>query len=130
MLTERHRAAGAWLFDFDGTLTDYQSADVVAVEILRRECFADIPSGEFRASSLTARTAFYRAWAGGDSYGSRCRYGGVQLRRRLLRVRRRCRYRAGMHPVYVGTSSRDDAVSAADVPCFPSLQSLYDQVVS
>ena len=37
---------------------------------------------------------------------------------------------AGMHPVYVGTSSRDNAVSAADVPCFPSLQSLYDQVVS
>lgn len=56
-----------WLFDFDGTLTDYQSADQVAVEVLRRTCFDDVPEPEFRASSLAARTAFYQAWAAGDT---------------------------------------------------------------
>ena len=67
VLTEHHRAAGVWLFDFDGTLTDYQSADQTAVEVLRRTCFEDVPAPEFRASSLVARTAFYQAWAAGKT---------------------------------------------------------------
>lgn len=67
MLTEPHHAATAWLFDFDGTLTDYHAADRTAVEVLRREQFGDVPAEPFHHASVTARTAFYRAWATGDT---------------------------------------------------------------
>ncbi|WP_156821179.1 HAD family hydrolase [Microlunatus phosphovorus] len=67
MLTEIHHAAAAWLFDFDGTLTDYDSADRTAVEVLRSACFDDVPAEEFHAASVAARTAFYRVWAAGDT---------------------------------------------------------------
>ncbi|GAA4356064.1 HAD family hydrolase [Angustibacter luteus] len=66
MLTEHHHSATAWLFDFDGTLTDYDTADRAAVETLRLRYFADVPADEFHAASVTARTAFYRTWAAGD----------------------------------------------------------------
>ena len=67
MLTALHHRAAAWLFDFDGTLTDYRAADMSAVQVLRRTWFAEVAAEKFYDASVAARSAFYRAWATGDT---------------------------------------------------------------
>lgn len=64
--------AQAWLFDFDGTLTDYHVADSIALGSLRERHFAAVPAEEFTRRAHQARTAYYglaRAAVPGDGRG-------------------------------------------------------------
>ncbi|TQN44561.1 phosphoglycolate phosphatase/putative hydrolase of the HAD superfamily [Humibacillus xanthopallidus] len=56
---EALRRARAWLFDFDGTLTDYHVADAQALSSLREKHFAAVPAEEFTVRAHRARTAYY-----------------------------------------------------------------------
>lgn len=59
--------------------TDYHVADWSAVEALRRAWFAEVPAGPVYAASVVARSAFYRAWAAGDTRVGldQCRVGAL-----------------------------------------------------
>ena len=53
----------AWIFDFDGTLTDYDSADQLAVEKMRQAFCAHLDPADFLRAAKDSRAAYYRSVA-------------------------------------------------------------------
>ncbi|WP_158679905.1 HAD family hydrolase [Deinococcus sp. NW-56] len=57
----------AVLFDFDGTLTDYVTADTAALEALRQLACAHVPQGEFVQCAVNEIMAFHARVEAGES---------------------------------------------------------------
>ncbi|OIQ67206.1 pyrimidine 5'-nucleotidase YjjG [mine drainage metagenome] len=55
--------ADAWIFDFDDTLTDYERADRLAVESVRKIFCPHLDQASFLRAAADSRTAFYRSVA-------------------------------------------------------------------